>query len=42
MKTNYSKNIKNIVNDTNNMLADYISLKMKVEYNEQTKVDRRI
>ena len=37
MKTNYSKNIKNIVNDTNNMLADYISLKMKVEYNEQTK-----
>ena len=37
MKTNYSKNIKNMVNGINNMLADYISLNMKVEYNEQTK-----
>lgn len=37
MKTNYSKNIKNIVNDTNNLFADYISLNIRVEYNEQTK-----
>ena len=37
MKTNYSKNIQNMVDGINDMLADYISLKMKVEYNEQTK-----
>lgn len=37
MKTNYSKNIKNIVNNTNNLFADYISLNIRVEYNEQTK-----
>lgn len=37
MKTNYSKNIKNIVNDTNNLFADYISLNIRVEYNELIK-----
>lgn len=37
MKTNYSKNIQNMIDGINDMLADYISLNMKVEYNEQTK-----
>ena len=30
MKTNYSKNIQNMINGINNMLADYISLKISV------------
>lgn len=34
MKTNYSENIKNIVKDTNNIFADYISLNIRIEYNE--------
>ena len=38
MKTNYTKNIQNMIDGINDMLADYyISINLKVEYNEQTK-----